>query len=174
MSVNKNNIIFSLIASANMLNGIGKNGSIPWSLSGDIRLFKNLTEKTLNPNKLNAVIMGRKTWESIPAKFRPLKNRLNIILTKNRDYDLLDVRDVINVRKCDSVDDAISYLNSTEIVDNIENVFFIGGNSVYQEAINLPCCKYIYLTRVKIMMSVILFFQKLMRQNISLKIFLIQ
>ena len=149
MSVNKNNIIFSLIASANMLNGIGKNGSIPWSLSGDIRLFKNLTEKTLNPNKLNAVIMGRKTWESIPAKFRPLKNRLNIILTKNRDYDLLDVRDVINVRKCDSVDDAISYVNSTEIVDNIENVFFIGGNSVYQEAINLPCCKYIYLTRVK-------------------------
>ena len=67
--------------------GIGLNGKLPWRLKEDMKLFKRITTTIQNPNdkekgKLNAVIMGRKTWESIPMKFRPLPNRINIILSK--------------------------------------------------------------------------------------------
>ena len=62
--------------------GIGLNGKLPWRLKEDMKLFKRITTTIQNPNdegKQNAVIMGRKTWESIPNKFRPLPNRINII-----------------------------------------------------------------------------------------------
>jgi len=51
-----------------------------------MQYFKETTVKTKNPDKINAVIMGRKTWDSIPKKFRPLPGRLNFVLTKNPDY----------------------------------------------------------------------------------------
>lgn len=57
-------------------------GALPWSLPGDMAYFKELTSRTADPAKQNAVIMGRKTWESIPAKFRPLKGRINVVLTR--------------------------------------------------------------------------------------------
>lgn len=49
--------------------------------------FKELTTRTLDPGKQNAVIMGRKTWESIPQKFRPLAGRLNIVLSRSEGQD---------------------------------------------------------------------------------------
>ena len=49
--------------------------------------FKELTSRTADPAKQNAVIMGRKTWESIPPKFRPLAGRLNIVLTRSGAQD---------------------------------------------------------------------------------------
>jgi dihydrofolate reductase/thymidylate synthase len=47
-----------------------------------MKYFKELTSRTADPGKQNAVIMGRKTWESIPAKFRPLPGRINVVLSK--------------------------------------------------------------------------------------------
>lgn len=58
---------------------IGKDGKLPWSIPEDLKRFRELT---LN----HPVIMGRKTYESIPEKFRPLKNRLNIVITRNLEY----------------------------------------------------------------------------------------
>lgn len=58
-------------------------GILPWSLPGDLRYFKELTSRTVDPGKQNAVIMGRKTWESLPPKFRPLPGRLNVVLSRN-------------------------------------------------------------------------------------------
>ena len=49
--------------------------------------FKELTTRTVDPAKQNAVIMGRKTWESIPPKFRPLAGRLNIVLSRSEAQD---------------------------------------------------------------------------------------
>ena len=58
-------------------------GSLPWNLPGDLRYFKELTSRTADPAKRNAVIMGRKTWESIPPKFRPLPGRVNVVLSRS-------------------------------------------------------------------------------------------
>ncbi len=62
-------------------------GSLPWKIPGDMAYFKELTSRTVDPAKQNAVVMGRKTWESIPAKFRPLAGRLNIILSRSEAQD---------------------------------------------------------------------------------------
>ena len=63
--------------------GIGYKNDLPWKLSEDLKHFRNVTSKTNDTNKSNVVIMGRKTWESIPKNYKPLKNRINIVLTRN-------------------------------------------------------------------------------------------
>lgn len=69
--------------------GIGYKGSIPWKLDKDMKYFQRLTMKYGRPKQTSAsnlVMMGRKTWESIPSAYRPLKNRINIVLSKNPDF----------------------------------------------------------------------------------------
>ena len=67
--------------------GIGKNGTIPWSIPEDIKHFKEITKPKENEqNTFSIVVMGRKTWESIPEQFKPLSNRYNVILSNNEEY----------------------------------------------------------------------------------------
>jgi dihydrofolate reductase len=87
------------IVAATKTNGIGLNGSLPWRLPGEMKYFAKGESNTLeiddwtNADRLvtttalpgtekNTVIMGRKTWESIPERFRPLKDRNNIIISR--------------------------------------------------------------------------------------------
>ena len=63
--------------------GIGVNGRLPWSLRADMHYFKQLTRSPVDPLKRNAVIMGRKTWQSIPEKLRPLADRINVVISRN-------------------------------------------------------------------------------------------
>ena len=88
-------------------NLIGNEGDLPWRLSSDLRRFKKLTKG----GGYNAVVMGRKTWESIPKERRPLKDRLNVILTsKGEDYDTgCQGRDNVQVFK--DFDSALSTLS---------------------------------------------------------------
>ncbi|CAG8557617.1 18524_t:CDS:2 [Racocetra fulgida] len=128
---------FALIAAAEENWGIGINNALPWKLKKDMAYFERVTKKVLTSNETtdtslvtpnekiqNAVIMGRKTWESIPLKYRPLKDRLNVVLSRN---------------------DAISSLTDKPTVARI---FIIGGGDIYKEAIELPLCEYILLTKV--------------------------
>ena len=65
---------------------IGKENGLPWRLQSDMLRFKRLTVGQGN----SAVLMGRTTWETIPERFRPLVDRINIVVTRNRNYALSD------------------------------------------------------------------------------------
>lgn len=82
MAATAEQMTFQLVVAATRKLGIGKNGSMPWKLPGDMAYFKEITSKTADSAKQNAVVMGRKTWESIPPKFRPLPGRINVVLTR--------------------------------------------------------------------------------------------
>ena len=106
-----------IIAAIARNNCIGKDGNLPWSLPEDLKHFKQLT--TGHP-----VIMGRKTWESIPDQFRPLPGRLNIVVTRQPTYEVPD-----DVELANSVDEALRMHAS-------EEVFVIGGAEIYAQAMS--------------------------------------
>ena len=117
--------------------GIGKNGEMPWHLSEEIKYFQKVTTHTDDPNKENMVIMGRTTWESIPEKFRPLKDRRNAVLTRNPEYKA-EGAEVFH-----SLDEAMESPD-----EGIESIFVIGGGKVYAEAIRHKKLDGIYLTKI--------------------------
>lgn len=132
---------FSLIAAVDKRRGIGFAGKLPWYLSADMRRFQELTTKTDNPPAINAVVMGRKTWESLPEKFRPLPNRLNVVLTR-READSYPADVLVSA----SLETALTLLDAPE--RNVEQVFIIGGGAVFAEAIVRPECRRVYLTEI--------------------------
>ena len=69
-----------IVALCKKTNGIGFQGLIPWFLKNDLKHFQKITS---NKNIYNFVIMGRKTWESIPDNKKPLRDRINIVLSKS-------------------------------------------------------------------------------------------
>lgn len=119
--------MISLIVAASENNCIGTNGQIPWHIGEDMKRFKALTTG-------NVVVMGRKTWESLPEKFRPLPDRVNVVLTRRPDYAV-----PIGVRMFDDLTDALAAHKNDE-------VFIIGGADVYRQA--LPLADQLHLTRV--------------------------
>ncbi|MBS9783856.1 dihydrofolate reductase [Candidatus Gracilibacteria bacterium] len=136
----------NLILAVDEKNGIGKNGTLAWNIKKDMTYFKNITSDTADLSKMNAVIMGRGTWDSIPARFRPLPNRINCILTRKIQNNNLDSKP----------DDFVLYFNSLEIClkelakkENLENIFVIGGASLYNQLIYTDLIDKIYLTEVK-------------------------
>lgn len=61
--------------------GIGLEGKLPWQLPGDMAFFKALTSGSCGAAQQNAVLMGRRTWASLPPRFRPLPGRLNVVVS---------------------------------------------------------------------------------------------
>ena len=148
---------FQLLVAATKQLGIGKDGSLPWKLPGDMAYFKELTTKTTDSRKRNAVIMGRNTWQSIPAKFRPLKDRINVVLSRqHQDENNSSIANsmqagsaVKDVLTCSSLQSAMSLLTGPELGDSVEHIFVIGGGQVYKEAIQVPECAIIHFTLVE-------------------------
>lgn len=136
---------FTLIVSATKNSfGIGKDGVLPWKLKSDITYFKTLTT-TCCAEKENAVIMGRKTWESLPLKFRPLNKRINVVLSK--DEAAREKFDIPNdVLVSNSLQDALILLSLLH--KKIDQVFIIGGGAIYKQAIELSSCTKIYFTEI--------------------------
>lgn len=123
--------------------GIGKNNDLPWHLPEDLKHFKSITTKTQDDSKKNIVIMGRKTWESLPASFRPLPNRINMVLTRNHNQ-LFES----GVLRCSSLEEALDL--SEELCDKgvAESVFLIGGGQLFTQGVNHKKCQAIYLTQI--------------------------
>jgi len=116
---------FSIIVAVDKFFGIGKDNKLPWRLQADMAWFKKVTTETTG-DTLNAVIMGRKTWESIPEKFRPLPGRTNIVISRSPEKVSAD-----HVMK--DLDTALEYA-----YENCEKVFVIGGASIYKQAMKHP------------------------------------
>jgi len=121
-------MVFSLILACTLEGGIGYYNSIPWNIKEEMRLFKKITSDVNCYFKKNAVIMGRNTWESLP--YRPLKNRINIIITANPSLVTINDVDVIT---CKTMDDALDYCEESLIINK---VFIIGGKSIYDLCLN--------------------------------------
>ena len=117
----------SLIVAKSKNNVIGNKGRIPWYIPNDLKRFKELTTN-------NVVIMGRKTFESLPKEYRPLPNRVNIILSNDKSYN----KNCCIV--CDNLKTAIKKAG------NNKKIFIIGGGEVYKEG--LKYADRVYVTEV--------------------------
>lgn len=133
---------FACVVAADERLGIGCGGQLPWRLPGDLAFFRDLT-RTADPGRRNAVLMGRATWESIPDRYRPLPGRLNLVLSR-RGVTLPD-----GVLGAASLEDALERLAAAPLAAEVQQVFCVGGGNVYAQAIELPQCRSIYLTRIE-------------------------
>ncbi|PIN73488.1 dihydrofolate reductase [Candidatus Woesearchaeota archaeon CG10_big_fil_rev_8_21_14_0_10_45_16] len=106
---------------------IGRDNDLPWHLPEDLKNFKSLTTG-------NTVIMGRKTYESIPQKFRPLPNRHNIVISRS-----MPMAEGITVAR--SVEEAV--IKAREIG---KEAFIIGGGTIYRQS--LPFTDRMYISYV--------------------------
>jgi dihydrofolate reductase/thymidylate synthase len=126
---------FDIILATDINGGIGKNNQLPWQIKEDMEYFKNKTSSVDLVGQMNVVIMGRNTFESIGKK---LSNRINIVISSSNI-------EIDNVKVCKSFYDALNY---TLTLDNINNIFVIGGGLLYAEAIHHPLVRYVYLTKI--------------------------
>jgi len=113
-------MLYSIILASTLDGGIGYNNNIPWDIKDEMNIFRQITSQTMNFKK-NAIIMGRKTWESL--NFKPLNNRLNIIITSDTNFANCD-----NVKSFNNIETAFEYCEKR--ID-IDKVFVIGGKSIY-------------------------------------------
>lgn len=132
---------FDVVVAADLDRGIARDGAMPWHLRGDMAHFKRLTTETRDPGRRNAVIMGRSTWETIPARFRPLPGRTNVVLSRQPALALPE-----GVERAAGMDAALALVARDP---SIESAFVIGGGTVYAEAVAMPACRRIYYTRIE-------------------------
>lgn len=131
---------FAIVVAMDKNRGIGKNGKLPWHISGELQHFAQLTRATRDPEGKNAVIMGRKSWESLPLKYRPLPGRLNMVMTRQLDYELPPEAFRVN-----SLEESLTIAQQQDV----ERVFVIGGAGVFKSALGDPRCTTLYMTEIQ-------------------------
>jgi len=123
-------MIISLIAALTTNRVIGKNNDLPWKLPDDMSYFMRTT-------KGHTVIMGRKNYDSLPEKFSPLPNRINIVVTRQRNFNAPGCQIV------HSLEEAIRLAKKS----NEPEVFNIGGAELF--TLGLPLADRLYLTEIQ-------------------------
>ncbi|XP_007440894.1 dihydrofolate reductase [Python bivittatus] len=135
--------LHSIVAVCNNM-GIGKDGKLPWPpLRNEFKHFQKMTMTTKEEGKQNVVIMGKKTWFSIPEKHRPLKNRINVVLSK----ELKDVPEGAHYL-AKSLEEALDLLETSEMERKVDKVWIVGGSSVYKAAMEKPIHHQLFVTRI--------------------------
>ncbi len=122
-------MIISLIAAVGQNNIIGANGDLPWNLPDDMKFFSKTTRG-------HHVLMGRKNYDSIPDKYRPLPKRPNIVVTRNPEFK--DDR----VMVAQSIEEGIEAAR----LAGEEELFIIGGGEIYRQTLHLA--DRLYITHV--------------------------
>ena len=121
----------SLIAALDAANGIGKDNDLMWNLPADMRFFKETT-------KGHVVIMGRKNYDSIPEKYRPLAGRTNVVLSRKPNFEAPD---------CLVFDSFENCVASLELAPD-QKAFIIGGAEIYKLALESGLVHEMYLTHI--------------------------
>ncbi|VVB08492.1 unnamed protein product [Arabis nemorensis] len=140
---------YQVVIAATKDMGLGMNMKLPWDLPTDYQFFQDVTTRTSDPMKRNAIIMGRKTWESNPLEVRPIPGRLNVVLTNSGS---LNIATDENVFVCCSMESALELLATAPYSLSIEKVFVIGGGDLLRHYMNAPSCDAIHLTEIDIIM----------------------
>ena len=120
--------MISLIVGMTKARVIGNNNTLPWHISDDLKNFKKLTEGKV-------VIMGRKTYESLPPKFRPLPNRHNIVVSKS-------VNEINGAEVASDLSEAIEKAKKHH-----KEIFIIGGAMIFSQA--MPFVDTMYISYIK-------------------------
>ncbi len=121
----------SLIVAMDVDRGIGKNNDLMWHLPNDMKFFKETTQNHI-------VVMGRKNYDSIPEKYRPLPNRENVILTRNTDFKAPNCEVFHSLENC-----LEHYKDETN-----RTVFIIGGGEIYRLALEANVIEEMYITHI--------------------------
>lgn len=130
---------FDVVVAADLDWGIGKTNALPWpKLKGDMAHFRRVTS-ACEPDKINAVIMGRKTWLSAEMNGQPLPKRLNVVITRTAAFAVPSGVVVAN-----SLDAALHAARAP----NVETTFVIGGAEILRQAFGHRDLRWVYLTRV--------------------------
>ena len=124
--------ILSLVFARARNGVIGKDGALPWRLKSDLALFKATT-------LFKPVIMGRKTWDSLPKK--PLPGRLNVVLSRDGSFE------PEQALVCETIGEALEIAREHAADDGAEEVCVIGGAAIFAEA--WPKAKRLYITEVQ-------------------------
>jgi dihydrofolate reductase len=150
--------IMEAIYAVDSKNGLSKEGTIPWKSKKDMKFFMN---KTIN----NVVIMGKKTYFSLSESHRPLKNRLNIVLTCTPELYMFDknsdsAKTALYANAYDNViftnndrihelilEDREKYCRVYPSLSRNFKIFFIGGKTIYEQFI--PLCDKVWVTQIK-------------------------
>lgn len=122
--------------------GIGYKGTLPWKLKQEMKYFRKVTSYSSSDSLQNVVVMGRKTWESIPPKFRPLPNRLNVVLSRSASTSDAPIAEGVIMAK--SLDDALVKVQDK----NIGKIFIIGGAEIYNSLFEDNRLSHILLTEI--------------------------
>lgn len=138
----------SLVAACCRSHGIGKDGDLPWRLKKEMEFFTRITTTVSKPLtsagddlvKKNAVIMGIRTYMCIPPRFRPLKDRVNVVLSRTATETPAGASYMFR-----SLSEAVETLST---LPEIDQLYVIGGESVYRESVTRPDAEFIFLTRI--------------------------
>ena len=129
--------MFDVVVAADLDWGIGKANGLPWPrLRGDLAHFRRVTTTTVKEGAQNAIVMGRKTWESKEVGGKPLPKRKNVVVSRSA----LVVPDGVVAAR--SLDEALA-------VQGVETIFVVGGAGLFQEALVDARLRYVYLTRIE-------------------------
>ena len=131
--------MFNIIVAVDSNNGIGLNNKLPWIIREDLNFFKMMTTGKKN----NVVIMGRKTWESIPEKYKPLANRFNIILSNTLELNTSEKK-YENCKVMNNFEDALNFVETF----SFDITWVIGGSSIYKVALEHPKLDLIYINKI--------------------------
>ncbi len=138
---------FNIIACVNYNKAIGwkKTNDLIFNIPGELSYFKRITTQTSN-DKMNIIVMGRKTWDSLPG-IKPLAGRYNCVISSNYEDLNEEFKDKPNFKAFHNVDCFVKFAKNNK--NNFNETFVIGGKSIYDEFFKKNIIDNLYLTEIE-------------------------